>query len=77
MLAAYAAHPERFVRGEPKRVQLPQAVWINPPRALLKDDRSAVELVIPEHQVRSSGKAESVSVTSAEQKGDLHMEALQ
>ena len=32
MLEAYAAHPERFVRGAPKLVQLPPAVWINPPR---------------------------------------------
>jgi putative transposase len=30
-LAAYAAHPERFVRGVPQRETLPTAVWINPP----------------------------------------------
>lgn len=29
---AYNAHPERFVRGQPKPAALPQAVWINPPR---------------------------------------------
>lgn len=29
--AAYAAHPERFVRGAPRPAQLPEAVWINPP----------------------------------------------
>lgn len=29
--AAYAAHPERFVRGEPKLVLLPTEVWINKP----------------------------------------------
>lgn len=29
--AAYQANPERFVRGEPKRIALPSAVWINPP----------------------------------------------
>jgi putative transposase len=29
--AAYAAHPERFVKGPPKVPSLPQAVWINPP----------------------------------------------
>jgi len=29
--AAYAAHPERFVRGEPKPSPLPQEVWINKP----------------------------------------------
>lgn len=28
---AYRAHPERFVRGTPRPIPLPQAVWINPP----------------------------------------------
>ena len=30
--AAYAAHPERFVRGEPKPPPLPTEVWINKPQ---------------------------------------------
>lgn len=30
--AAYAAHPERFVKGTPKPASLPEAVWINPPK---------------------------------------------
>src|SRR5437667_3621387 len=30
-LAAYAAHPERFVNGPPRPETLPTAVWINPP----------------------------------------------
>lgn len=29
--AAYAQHPERFVRKAPEAPQLPEAVWINPP----------------------------------------------
>ena len=29
--AAWAAHPERFVRGIPKTRPLPEEVWINPP----------------------------------------------
>lgn len=33
MLAAYAAHPARFVRGEPLTKGAPAAVWINPPLA--------------------------------------------
>jgi len=33
MLAAYAAHPNRFVRGEPLVKGAPVAVWINPPLA--------------------------------------------
>jgi putative transposase len=31
--AAYAAHPERFVRGEPKLLSLPTEVWINKPQS--------------------------------------------
>jgi putative transposase len=31
LLAAYATHPERFVNHPPQPLQLPQAVWINPP----------------------------------------------
>jgi putative transposase len=31
LAAAYAAHPERFVRGLPRPPQLPTAVWINRP----------------------------------------------
>jgi putative transposase len=31
MQAAYHAKPERFIRGLPKRIALPSAVWINPP----------------------------------------------
>lgn len=30
-LAAYDAHPERFVQGPPRLERLPHAVWINPP----------------------------------------------
>ena len=30
-LAAYHAHPERFVNGPPRPVARPHAVWINPP----------------------------------------------
>jgi len=38
--AAYAAHPERFVRGLPILPDLPDAVWINPPASA----RSAADL---------------------------------
>jgi putative transposase len=31
LAAAYAAHPERFVNGQPQSADLPTAVWINPP----------------------------------------------
>jgi putative transposase len=31
LAAAYAVHPERFVKGQPQPADLPTAVWINPP----------------------------------------------
>jgi putative transposase len=31
MQKAFAAHPERFVRGQPRPITLPGEVWINPP----------------------------------------------
>ena len=38
LLAAHAAHPERFVNGPPRRVNLPNAVWINPPAKTTHQD---------------------------------------
>jgi putative transposase len=39
LTVAYTAHPERFVLGPPRPQQPPQAVWINPPTALLPSNR--------------------------------------
>lgn len=36
--AAYAAHPERFVKGQPTALSLPAEVWINPPAPASEDD---------------------------------------
>jgi putative transposase len=33
LLVSYAAHPERFVRGEPRPPSLPTEVWINKPQS--------------------------------------------
>lgn len=30
--AAYALHPERFVKKVPRHIPMPEAVWINPPK---------------------------------------------
>jgi len=55
--AAYAAHPERFVRGKPKAPALPKAVWINKP---VETDQIEIrphesEVVIQPKSVRTSG----------------------
>jgi putative transposase len=46
--AAYAAHPERFPHGPPTVPKLPEAVWINPPRAATSSQPvDAVATVLP------------------------------
>jgi putative transposase len=42
LAAAYAAHPERFVRGKPTPSPLPKEVWINKPKT--QDDKQVAEL---------------------------------
>jgi len=37
-LAAYLAHPERFIGGPPRLEKLPEAVWINPPKKPTHED---------------------------------------
>lgn len=48
---AYENHPDRFVKGAPVAPQLPQAVWINPPKELLsqcqQEDVAASSAVQP------------------------------
>ena len=45
--AAWAAHPDRFISGEPKPKPLPEAVWINPPTPTLTTQEIALQLIPP------------------------------
>lgn len=73
-LAAYAAHPERFVNGPPTPETLPTAVWINPPPKTTGQDAPGTTIVTPndpQHGVidrpqPSFGDRSIVLVTSAE-----------
>ena len=47
-LAAYAAHPERFVKGPPRRETLPTAVWINAPTKTAREDAPGTTIVTPD-----------------------------
>jgi len=38
LLTAYETHPERFVRKAPAPLALPQAAWINPPKATMENE---------------------------------------
>lgn len=41
-LAACQVHPERFVRKPPSPSPLPEAVWINPPKQLMRKEASTL-----------------------------------
>src|SRR5713226_5247499 len=47
-VAAYAAHPERFVQGRPRLETLPAAVWINPPAKTTRQDAPGTAIVTPD-----------------------------
>ena len=54
-LAAYAAHPERFVQGPPRPETLPPAVWINRPSTPASQEAPGTTVVTPadpQHGVR-------------------------
>jgi putative transposase len=44
-MAAYRAHPDRFVNGPPPRESLPSAVWINPPEKTTHQDAPGSTIV--------------------------------
>lgn len=46
-VAAYAAHPDRFVQGPPRLEVLPHAVWINPPAKSTAQDAPGATIVTP------------------------------
>ena len=47
-LAAYAAHPERFVQGPPRPETLPTAAWINRPPKPTRADAPGATIVTPD-----------------------------
>ena len=47
-LAAYAAHPERFVQGPPRPDTLPTAVWINRPPSRARDEAPGALIITPD-----------------------------
>lgn len=46
-VAAYAAHPERFVQGPPQRETVPSAVWINRPPSSTGQEAPGTTIVTP------------------------------
>jgi putative transposase len=70
-MAAYLAHPDRFVNGPPQRESLPSAVWINPPEKTTHQDAPGSMIVdrndpevVP--VCRTYGSFENLGVTPRE-----------
>jgi putative transposase len=68
--AAYAAHPERFVKGRPIPPALPTAVWINPPKLVA----GAAAVAAAGEPVGNSERSGELSTTppSESQKGAVN-----
>ena len=58
---AYAAHPERFVRGMPQPAELPKEVWINKPVKKVEngstDTSREIEIVCPGRNMEAASAA--------------------
>jgi putative transposase len=50
---AYAAHPERFVKGVPVPLEAPAAVWINPPKDRTQNASTSSESPLAPEPVQS------------------------
>ena len=70
---AYAAHPERFVKGQPTPPPLPAAGWINPPKSATES--AVVAAVDPVGNSEPSGEL-STSPQPFLQKGALSIDQL-
>jgi putative transposase len=71
LYSAYAAHPERFVKGQPTPPVLPSAVWINPPK-LATESAAVVAAVDPVGNSERSAEL-STSPQPLTQKGALSL----
>jgi putative transposase len=56
--AAYAEHPERFVRGLPSVAEVPAAVWINAPKSEQEPEKNKDEAVVVVAAVDPVGRPE-------------------
>jgi putative transposase len=70
-MAAYLAHPDRFVNGPPQRERLPSVVWINPPEKTTHQDAPGSTQRDPDDPevvpvCRTYGSFENLKTTSRE-----------
>jgi len=61
-VAAYAAHPERFVQGPPRPEILPHAVWINPPAKSTGQEAPGTTIVMPDDPQHGVIRASHIAI---------------
>jgi len=66
MKAAYQAHPERFVRGQPRVSRPPEAVWINPPRSSEDGASNQAELSTPGEPIATAQYISTAATVQAD-----------
>ena len=76
-LAAYEAHPERFVQGPPRREILPHAVWINPPAKTTNQDAPGTTIVTPDDPQQGGIHAPHLVISDLPRSTITSMESLQ
>ena len=76
-LAAYAAHPERFVHGPPRLERLPHAVWINPPATSTRQAAPGTTIVTPDDPQHGGFSGRGTIVDESPLRGHAGLEVLQ
>jgi len=76
-LAAYDAHPERFVQGPPRLDILPHAVWINPPLKTTAQEAPGTTIVTPDDPRHGGIRGPQLVIGDPQQSTINSLESLQ
>ena len=76
-LAAYDAHPERFVQGPPRLEILPHAVWINPPAKTTAQEAPGTTIVTPDDPQHGGIRRPQLVIGDPQQSTINSLESLQ
>lgn len=63
LTGAFEKHPERFVKGKPKPLSVPKAVWINPPEK--QPDENAEGIALPAKVKKTKKKKQKKQAKAA------------
>ena len=76
-LAAFDAHPERFVHGPPRPETLPPAVWINPPANTTAPEAPGPTIVTPDDLQHGGIRGPQLVISDPQRSTISSLESLQ